>query len=1298
MILKPHLRVLFLLLSALLAAFAPAAAQRVVVSEYFNMNTSPPIAEWSELLVVQDSTTLVGYTLRDKGSAETWQGGVRFRDVRLWRSMRAGTIIVLNHRGSVEVDVNPDDGYIQVGIENATYFEKFLDAAPDWEQTMNINQTNEILQLRDASGQHVHALGHAATPSTEYTSMPQPKLNHGNNIANPGSLRVYPGRSLSDYADPNPGNTKTSDNVANVTLGRPNKNTAGEDENQQFWRSLRQPEWNAPSLTATSVTAANVPLRWNAATNPVPSDGVQGYLLLRRSDSLADTNQSPQDGKTYSPNDRLGSWVVIGNVPAAQTTFDDAVSIPCGETFKYRVYAYRYKQDDLEIITTLFPNLARGRSYNETAFAQIRVTRQFPSLPTVTASGGVSFCKGGGVELSVPAPPLGQLLQWQKDNNDIPGQTNRTLTVTTTGRYRVKITNETGCTAQSNEVEVIAHEPPVAAIIPAQPAKLCAGDALTLTATFAQRYQWIKDGAPLAGETRQTHNATLPGAYRVVVIDYNGCSDTSAAATIVLREVKFAAAADTLDFGRLDDCTSGKLDSIVISNTGADTLRLDKVAAGVGFSYVAPPATVIIPPGKQAALTFRFTPAGTGTSVAAADVIVQPCSASLRLYLKGAKDKATVTASLQAVNFGTGLSCNVIRKDTVITVKNGSTLPLRVQGQIVSSPYSIATQAFPVDIPALDSLRLTLRYDPQIDGTFSSTLQLPFLTGACRDTLRIDLQGVRTTPALAASISTLQFPPLLGCENERDTAVSVRNTGIVPATISAQPANPNFRFMNVPLTVNPGEEQQLAVRFAPVAEGSVSFNLPVIITPCNRTAFEIQVSGSKQGTTFALDADTLDFGEIASCSGVKSASRFVKIRIAGAAAGARLLTALTDAPFGAQFNSGLNVKDNDSLEFVFTPAADGDFTGNAALTFDPCGVKKTIVLRGRRVTQAFVMSDNSLDFGSIDTGTTATRQFTLRNSGSAMLTVTAENIAAPFRVIAASPALPAVLPKDSVLILTLEYAPLLVQRDSADAGIRLTAPCDAVRTLTLLGNGKSTGLPPDTSAIPGVLRIAGGQADAGKIVSLPVSLTSDSLALAQITSLTFTLMFNGTMLMPRSMNAGADLPPGCRVRFTESSPGTLTVEITDPVNFSLLRAGELAVLNCEALLGNAVSTPLALSPPRVIRSGRNVRITLAQPEIFTLTGECPPQERLIDLGRRAGLAVHAAGGDVEITADVPSNDATSIVLYDNLGRVAAVVLSGELPVGSHVVRIAGNSLPDGAYYLVMRSGAVARTLPFALVR
>ena len=104
-------------------------SQSIVVSEYFNATTADD--EWIELVVIKDGLNIVGFSVRDNvenssdlGNPNKWMGGVMFRDNALWRNLRAGTVIVINSRGTDAVDTDPSDGYIEIDAENFTYFDK----------------------------------------------------------------------------------------------------------------------------------------------------------------------------------------------------------------------------------------------------------------------------------------------------------------------------------------------------------------------------------------------------------------------------------------------------------------------------------------------------------------------------------------------------------------------------------------------------------------------------------------------------------------------------------------------------------------------------------------------------------------------------------------------------------------------------------------------------------------------------------------------------------------------------------------------------------------------------------------------------------------------------------------------------------------------------------------------------------------------------------------------------------------------------------------------------------------------
>ena len=214
---KSKFQFLVLILIILVGAFESniLKAQQVVISKYRNVTIGDPLKEWTELLVIDDNTSLVGYSLRDNNhTLNNWQSGIVFKDAALWKNLRAGTVIVIHHRGlaAYTPDISAADGYIEVDAENTTLFNQ---SAPTdgtaWNvSNLNVSETADILQLRDASGKQVHALSHG-TDIGDYTALSSPKIQHNlsSNILSGSVIRVYPGQSIGEYSGGNSTNSKT---------------------------------------------------------------------------------------------------------------------------------------------------------------------------------------------------------------------------------------------------------------------------------------------------------------------------------------------------------------------------------------------------------------------------------------------------------------------------------------------------------------------------------------------------------------------------------------------------------------------------------------------------------------------------------------------------------------------------------------------------------------------------------------------------------------------------------------------------------------------------------------------------------------------------------------------------------------------------------------------------------------------------------------------------------------------------------------------------------------------------------
>jgi gliding motility-associated-like protein len=508
----------FCLLVVFLSGITGAFAQNppIAVSSYFN--AADPRDEWSELLVTSDNLDIRNWTFQDNNSNQTdFQDSITFKNIALWNNLRAGTIIMIWHRSisvaglSHPVDAIKQDGYIEVSANDPAYFSGgVFGTAPLFAgNTLNIAGAGDLLEILNASGTFVHALGHKLVVGSSWGPLPLPKLNYQGSLASGDAVFVCPGTILDDYGfvAPQDGTMWASKgNGAAVTFGLPNTCTASSTFNSDFWRSLRQPGWTTPTLTG-NVNAGNtqVVLTWNAANDPDPADGTQGYMILR---NTSNTFGTPLDGHTYTTGDNIGGAAVIALISSSQTlTYTDNITVPCAPGLYYRIYSFRFNADDVHGNDY---DVARGRAYNEdeSSYGSTQVTAPLPVAPVTATSDRNNFCADdpGNITLSATGGS-GTTLNWYTVSCGGtllgPGSgANNSITIPSpavTTTYYARWENACGASACASVTVTVLPNLPVSVTISANQNPVCAGTPVTFTAVpvnpgTSPGYQWKVNG------------------------------------------------------------------------------------------------------------------------------------------------------------------------------------------------------------------------------------------------------------------------------------------------------------------------------------------------------------------------------------------------------------------------------------------------------------------------------------------------------------------------------------------------------------------------------------------------------------------------------------------------------------------------------------------------------------------------------------------------------------------------------------------------------------------------------------
>jgi gliding motility-associated-like protein len=140
-----------------------------------------------------------------------------------------------------------------------------------------------------------------------------------------------------------------------------------------------------------------------------------------------------------------------------------------------------------------------------------------PSVPVISASGPLTVCPGGTVDLTSTSA---NAYTWSNGTNT------QTITVNTSGTYSVTISDVNGCTAASTGTVFTVLAPPTAPIITASgPIAFCTGDSVTLTSSLSSTYSWSN------GATTQSITVYNTGNYSVTNTTAAGCVTPTSAIT-----------------------------------------------------------------------------------------------------------------------------------------------------------------------------------------------------------------------------------------------------------------------------------------------------------------------------------------------------------------------------------------------------------------------------------------------------------------------------------------------------------------------------------------------------------------------------------------------------------------------------------------------------------------------------------------------------------------------------------------------------------------------------------------------
>ncbi|MES2765105.1 MAG: choice-of-anchor D domain-containing protein [Bacteroidota bacterium] len=1298
---KRFATVLYIALLLLSLPFLKAGAQTapdIVINEYFNESTFTQ--EWTELVVTRDISSMAGFVFTDNNVGQiTWQGGVTFKNIPLWQNVKEGTIIIIWHRNNSSMirDISAADGYIEVSRDDRTVFDEFLSATgSDYDEVaLNIAEGGDILQIRRGANSttSIHALAHKTLPGNSFILITSYKINTPEDCPNGAGNAVLPGRTIADYTGAGKAQIVTS---SNITRGLPNKNTQYPLNNYQFWEELREPEWTTANSITYQYSPTGITLNWTPLAN---ASNVEGYVILR---ATSFPSLPPLDGYIFKKGVAIlgfPSIEVVDTIPATSSTYTEnftaSFKLECGEFAEYRLYPYRYGKDDQNKDNTVVPFSARGRSYNETDFAKVTVSRPaFPAPPQVTVLGGGTFfvfCEGQSIALTA-IPDNAASYQWLKDGVVIPGATNKIYVTTIPGKYSVRAYNTEGCADQSAEVTVTKST--IGATF-TDDVKACETTLTALPAGSDYTYQWLnQSNTVITGATQNTYLPDQAGTYSVIVTDNSGCTDTSDARFINVNSPNLTFQVNgipsnitTIDFGTLGECESSKKIVLTVSTLSSLPILVELTAP---TGYRAQPTSFKLNSQSAQDVDLYFEPTAPGTNNATLRIKSECDQLETPVNLLGTKTQGGVAAIASAVEYPVTISCEPQKITQTVKIVNGGNTDVSFLQPTVAAPFTVIAPAFPKPVAPNDTLTITVEYT-STTGLSSKILNVPYISTVCTSSVNVSLIANTIQPSITSTVAEVDFKALEGCTREKDTTIDVTNPTDYPLVIPVQQLDANFSITQA-ISLGAKETKSVTLRFTPTAPGQIASTVLLKADKCPDVAnIELLLKGNSGAPSIQ---SVPEYETITNCSAINFKTVQSSITTTSPAV-------IEDIIIPAGFtisgiNIGQSVKGIVPFDITFAPAADGVYDDSLLVQFAGCPQKEKVLLKGRKTTLKFAFKEAEIDFGTVTPNTTVpTQSATIVNTGVDSVTVNKIDPPAPFKIVSTSLPLPARLAPGQEITVVFEYAPVQENTDSYSAAFEA---CFGQQTILLKGIAQyPAGTGKALVSLP-VLRGA-----PGSIIEIPITIANEAnsfaLEKAAVRQISIQFSYDPMLLMPQSVRTGDAAIGFDQASVTEITPGVAEV-VLKTSGSSVITSGTVAIVQAKVLLGANASTNIVFS--KITPLGNNALIFTQKNGEFILDDSCSAGKRVGSISGQFLLMVNGkmpvSDDKAEITFETNTDEMLALELYNSFGQRVRTIFKGTAKAGRYINEVSLKDLSDGVYHIVMQNSTNNATAKLVIVR
>jgi len=517
--------------------------------------------------------------------------------------------------------------------------------------------------------------------------------------------------------------------------------------------------------------------------------------------------------------------------------------------------------------------------------------------------------------------------------------------------------------------------------------------------------------AVLSGYSAETgyDEATGLGTMNVANIVNNWSKEAGAPAvtlspttmTFTSTAVGTASAAQTLTVKNGGTATL-YITSIGLSGTNASAFT-ETVSGTGGCSS----ASVLA--GASCTIAVTFKPVATGTSTATLTLTDSAGTGTQTVALSGsvAASAPAVTLSPTSLTFAS-TNIGATTAAQVVTVKNSGTAALTLTSETLTgtnaSSFVISANTCGTSLAASATCAVSVEFKPAAAGALTASLSVADNATGSPQAATLSGTGVGV-PAVTLSPTTLTFASTVEGATTAAQVVTVKNSGTAALTLTSETltgtnassfvisANTCGTSLAVSATC------AVSVEFKPAAAGALTASLSVADNATG-TPQTVALSGTGTAATATVTLSPTSLTFASTNEGSTTAAQLVTVKNSGTAA----LTLTSETITGTNATSfvksattcgtSLAAGASCTVSVEFKPLAAGALTASLSIADSATGSPQAVAMTGTGVAVPLVtLSPTSLAFASTNEGaTTAAQLVTVKNSGTAALTLTSETI------------------------------------------------------------------------------------------------------------------------------------------------------------------------------------------------------------------------------------------------------------------------------------------------------------------